>query len=178
MKKRFISLLLTVLMILSLFSGLSVNAYAATTAYGANVIEYTMGQGDYVLRICQKLGLNYYTCKDAIMILNNIYDGQWSKLAVGRVLTLPASDNDAVLIANGARTTTYNTGAAATTASTGAITGTATTGTVSTASTANFTSAKSADTLAYYLVPYTMSYGETVTTWASTSPSSIRSSSR
>ena len=162
MKKRFISLLLTVLMILSLFSGLSVNAYAATTAYGANVIEYTMGQGDYVLRICQKLGLNYYTCKDAIMILNNIYDGQWSKLAVGRVLTLPASDNDAVLIANGARTTTYNTGAAATTASTGTITGTATTGTVSTASTANFTSAKSADTLAYYLVPYTMSYGETV----------------
>ena len=162
MKKRFISLLLTVLMVLSLFSGLSVNAYAATTAYGANVIEYTMGQGDYVLRICQKLGLNYYTCKDAIMILNNIYDGQWSKLAVGRVLTLPASDNDAVLIANGARTTTYNTGAAATTASTGTITGTATTGTVSTASTANFTSAKSADTLAYYLVPYTMSYGETV----------------
>ena len=41
MKKRFISLLLTVLMVLSLFSGLSVNAYAATTAYGANTIEYT-----------------------------------------------------------------------------------------------------------------------------------------
>ena len=61
MKKRFISLLLTVLMVLSLFSGLTVNAYAATTAYGANTIEYTMGQGDYVLRICQKLGLNYYT---------------------------------------------------------------------------------------------------------------------
>ena len=164
MKKRFISLLLTVLMILSLFSGLSIHAYAATTAYGANTIEYTMGQGDYVLRICQKLGLNYYTCKDAIMILNNIYDGQWNKLAVGRVLTLPASDYDAVLITNGARTTTYNSGAAATTANTGvAITGTATTGTVSTANTASFVQAQaSADTLAYYLVPYTMSYGETV----------------
>ena len=160
MKKRFISLLLTVLMILSLFSGLSVNAYAATTAYGANTIEYTMGQGDYVLRICQQLGLNYYTCKDAIQILNNIYDGQWNTLTVGRVLTLPASDADAVLIANGARQTTVNTGAAATTLSTAPIV----TGTYSTANTATFNtgSAASADTLNYYLVPYTMSYGETV----------------
>jgi len=164
MKKRFISLLLTVLMVLSLFSGLSVNAYAATTAYGANTIDYTMGQGDYVLRICQKLGLNYYTCKDAIQILNNIYDGQWNRLTVGRVLTLPASDADAVLIANGARQTVVNTGAAATTASVGnVVTGTATTGTLSTANVATFNAAAaSADSLAYYLVPYTMSYGETV----------------
>ena len=161
MKKRIISMLLTVLMVMSLFSGLPLNAYAATTA-GANTIEYTMGAGDYVLRICQKFGLNYYTCKDAIMILNNIYDGQWNKLAVGRTLILPASDNDAVLIANGARLTNVNSGAASTTISTGTAatynTGTATTGT-SVATTATF---KSADSLAYYLVPYTMSAGENV----------------
>ena len=160
MKKRIISMLLTVLMVMSLFSGLTVNAHAATYN-GANTIEYTMAQGDFVLRICQKLGLNYYTCKPAIMILNNIQDGQWNKLTVGRTLTLPASDYDALLISNGAGTTVYNSGAAATTATTSNVTGTATTGTA-TAVTTSAAAAASADTLAYYLVPYTMSYGETV----------------
>lgn len=158
MKKRIISMLLTVLMIMSLFSGLTVTADAATYN-GANTIEYTMAEGDFVLRICQRLGLNYYTCKNAIMILNNITDGQWNKLTVGRTLTLPASDYDALLISNGAGTTAYNSGAAATTATTSTVTGTATTGTATTLSAAN---TASADTLAYYLVPYTMSYGETV----------------
>ena len=161
MKKRIISMLLTVLMVMSLFSGLTVNAHAATYN-GANTIEYTMAQGDFVLRICQKLGLNYYTCKPAIMILNNIQDGQWNKLTVGRTLTLPASDYDALLIANGAGTTVYNSGAAATTATTSNVTGTATTGTATAVTTSAAAAAASADTLAYYLVPYTMSYGETV----------------
>lgn len=163
MKKRIISMLLSVMMVMSLFSGLTVSADAANTVSGANTIEYTMANGDFVLRICQRLGLNYYTCKDAIMILNNINDGQWNKLAVGRTLILPASDYDALLIAQGARSTTYN---AASTATTGT-TGTATTGTASTtASTSTVNAAantaRNADTLAYYLVPYTMSYGETV----------------
>ena len=162
MKKRFISLLLTVLMVLSLFSGLSVNAYAATTAYGANTIEYTMGQGDYVLRICQKLGLNYYTCKDAIMILNNIYDGQWNKLAVGRVLTLPASDYDAVLIANGARTTTVNTGAPPPRPLPARRPSPVRPPPARSVATSTATFTVPADTLAYYLVPYTMSVGDTV----------------
>ena len=162
MKKRIISMLLTVLMVMSLFSGLTVSADAATTASGANVIEYTMAQGDFVLRICQRLGLNYYTCKDAIMMLNNINDGQWNKLAVGRTLLMPASDYDATVIVNSARAATYNSA----TAQTGAvITGTATTGT-STATTSSVNTASAvqsgADFLAYYLVPYTMSYGETV----------------
>ena len=160
MKKRIISMLLTVLMVMSLFSGLPLNAYAATTT-GANTIQYTMAAGDYVLRICQKLGLNYYTCKDAIMILNNIYDGQWNKLTVGRTLTLPASDADAILIANGAALTNVNSGATASTVSATYNTGTATTGT-SVATTTTFKAANTADSLAYYLVPYTISAGETV----------------
>ena len=159
MKKRIISMLLTVLMVMSLFSGLTVSADAATYN-GANTIDYTMAQGDFVLRICQRLGLNYYTCKPAIMALNNIQDGQWNKLTVGRTLTLPASDYDALLISNGAGTTVYNSGAAVTTATTSNVTGTATTGTATTVNPT--TAAASADTLAYYLVPYTMSYGETV----------------
>ena len=161
MKKRIISMLLTVLMVMSLFSGLTVTADAANYN-GANVIEYTMAQGDFVLRICQRLGLNYYTCKNAIMILNNITDGQWNKLTVGRTLTLPASDYDALLISNGAGTSVYNSGAASTTATTSNVTGTATVGNATVFNTAAAVAAASSDTLAYYLVPYTMSYGETV----------------
>jgi len=161
MKKRIISMLLTVLMVMSLFSGLTVTADAANYN-GANVIEYTMAQGDFVLRICQRLGLNYYTCKNAIMILNNITDGQWNKLTVGRTLTLPASDYDALLISNGAGTSVYNSGAASTTATTSNVTGTATVGNATVLNTAAAVAAASSDTLAYYLVPYTMSYGETV----------------
>ncbi|MBR1565170.1 MAG: hypothetical protein IJ649_00265 [Oscillospiraceae bacterium] len=159
MKKRIISMLLTVLMVMSLFSGLTVNAHAATYN-GANTIEYTMAEGDFVLRICQRLGLHSYTCKQAIMILNNIQDGQWNQLTVGRTLILPASDYDALLISNGAGTSVYSSGAAATTATTSNVTGTATTGTATVVNTT--AAAASADTLAYYLVPYTMSYGETV----------------
>lgn len=161
MKKRIISMLLTVLMVMSLFSGLTVGADAANYN-GANVIEYTMAQGDFVLRICQRLGLNYYTCKNAIMILNNITDGQWNKLTVGRTLLLPASDYDALLISNGAGTSVYNSGAASTTATTSNVTGTATVGNATVLNTAAAVAASSSDTLAYYLVPYTMSYGETV----------------
>lgn len=161
MKKRIISMLLTVLMVMSLFSGLTVTADAANYN-GANVIEYTMSQGDFVLRICQKLGLNYYTCKPAIMALNNIQDGQWNKLTVGRTLTLPASDYDALLISNGVGTSVYNSGAASTTATTSTVTGTATVGNAAVFNTAATVAAASSDKLAYYLVPYTMSYGETV----------------
>ena len=160
MKKRFISMLLVVLMVMSLFPGMSVSASAATVN-GANTIEYTMNNGDYVLRICQKLGLNYYTCKPAIMALNNIQEGQWNKLAVGRVLTMPASDNDALMLINGAPTSAQTSGAVQTTG----ITSTATTGntayaTTSTLSTSN--NVQTADLLGYYLVPYTMSVGDTV----------------
>ena len=156
MKKRFISVLLVVLMVMSLFTGLSTGASAAWN--GANTIEYTMQSGDYVLRICQKLGLNYYTCKPAIMALNNIQEGQWNKLAVGRVLTLPASDQDAILLTSGAPQTTQTSGAVQTT-------GTATTGNTAYATTStvnNNNAGRTADVLAYYLVPYTMSIGDTV----------------
>ena len=154
MKKRLISILLTVLMIMSLFSGMSLSAYADnTTVTTADTIKYTMVEGDYVLRICQRLGLNYYTCKQAIMALNNINDNQWNKLPIGKVLTLPASDADALLISTGR-----------------AVTGVSTTTPVTTTTTPTTTSPTSTtvvnqisnDPVAYYLIPYTMSNGETV----------------
>ena len=140
MKKRLISILLTVLMVMSLFSGMSLSAYAdTTTVLTADTIQYTMAEGDFVLRICQRLGLNYYTCKQAIMILNNINDGQWNKLPVGKVLTLPASDADAVLISSGKAVTgvgvTGSTGTTVTVPTTTTTTGTTTTTTTGKVST-------------------------------------------
>lgn len=135
-------MLLTVLMVMSLFSGMSISAYADDTAVG-NTVKYTMVEGDYVLRICQRLGLNFETCKAAIMKLNNITESQWTKLAVGRVLTLPASDSDAIAIMGGAAVSTGSTGTAG-------------------ASTAAGNNSVSGDPVAYYMIPYTMQSGDTV----------------
>ena len=144
MKKRIISALLTVLMVMSLFTGLSVSAYADDE--NPQVVEYTLKAGDYVLKLCQAQGINYFTCKDAIIKLNGLKsENDFRFLAVGRVIKLPATDAAALnIIASGS----IGTG----TGSTGS-TGT-TTGTVS--------AAKGSDSVAYYLIPYTIQRGETV----------------
>ena len=92
MKKRLISILLTMLMVMSLFSGMSVSAYADDAIDSMYYKEYTLVQGDYVLRICQKMGINYYTCKDAIMALNNITsENGFRYLSVGTTVKIPVS---------------------------------------------------------------------------------------
>ena len=98
MKKKLISMLLAVLMIISLFSGMGISAHAET---GYSTVKYTLQAGDYVLRVCQRMGLNFYVCRETIMKLNNITDAQWRFLAVGREILLPASDADAVIINRG-----------------------------------------------------------------------------
>ena len=106
MKKRLISMLLTVLMVMSLVTGMSVSAYADDTTDG--VVEYTLSEGDFVLRLCQRQGINYFTCKDAIMKLNGIKsEAEFSRLAVGRVIKLPATDAAAAAI-SGARKPPHN----------------------------------------------------------------------
>ena len=147
MKKRLISMLLAVLMVVSLFSGMSVSAYADNATY--NTIKYTMVAGDYVLRICQRLGLNFYVCKDVIMRLNNITDAQWRYLPVGKEILLPASDGDAVAFLTG------KPAASSTPTTTTTVTTTPTTVAAPSTKTNN-------DVLAYYLVPHTMGSGETV----------------
>ncbi len=141
MKKRIISALLTVLMVMSLFTGLSVSAYADDE--NPQVVEYTLNAGDYVLKLCQAQGINYFTCKDAIIKLNGLKsENDFRFLAVGRVIKLPATDAAALnIIASGSTGT--GTGSTGTT-----------TGTVSTA--------KGSDSVAYYLIPYTIQRGETV----------------
>ena len=141
MKKRIISALLTVLMVMSLFTGLSVSAYADDE--NPQVVEYTLKAGDYVLKLCQAQGINYFTCRDAIIKLNGLKsENDFRFLAVGRVIKLPATDAAALnIIASG---------------STG--TGTGSTGTT----TGTVSAAKGSDSVAYYLIPYTIQRGETV----------------
>ena len=146
MKKRLISMLLTVLMVASLFGGMSVSAYA-DEEYATQ--EYTLKSGDTLLKVCNQLGLNWYSCQTAINKLNNISEAQYRKLSVGQVITLPATNEDAVKIAK-------------TTISSGSTTG----GTVITGSTGSTGSSTSASAsgvnAAYWLIPYTMQKGETV----------------
>ena len=146
MKKRLISMLLTVLMVASLFGGMSVSAYA-DEEYATQ--EYTLKSGDTLLKVCNKLGLNWYSCQTAINKLNNISEAQYRKLSVGQVITLPATNEDAVKIAKTNISSGSTTGGTVITGGTGS-TGSSTSGTASSVN------------AAYWLIPYTMQKGETV----------------
>ena len=155
MKKRLICMLLSVLMIVSLFVGTSVSANAETVSY--STMTYRMASGDYVLRICQRLGLNYYVCKTAIMKLNNINnDDQWRHLPVGKLLTLPSTDADAVVITTGHGSTAKTT----TTTTSSVVTSTVAAATPS--SNAKTTATASGDTIWFWIVPYQLRSGETI----------------
>ena len=99
MKKRALSLLLSLALVLALFCGMSVNAYAD------NTVQVTMKAGETVLSICQRLGIDFYANQAWIMKTNNITN--FSALKVGTTLTLPtgktAADNT---VAAGTGTTT------------------------------------------------------------------------
>ncbi|MDO4989545.1 MAG: hypothetical protein Q4E45_03470 [Eubacteriales bacterium] len=169
MKKRLICMLLTVLMIVSVFAGAALSANAETVSY--STMTYRMASGDYVLRICQKLGLNYYVCKNAIMKLNNITENQWRYLPVGKLLTLPATDADAVVITtgHGSTATTSSVTTPVATVSAASTTTTATSKTTSTAAAATASTSKTntnpmaKDVCWWYLTPYRLGAGETVT---------------
>ena len=82
---RFISLLLCVVMIMSLFTGL------AGSASADDVIVHEVQSGEILLKICEKHGLNYYACKNAIMALNGFAsEADMGKLSVGQKIKLPA----------------------------------------------------------------------------------------
>ena len=144
MKKRLISMLLTVLMVASLFGGMSVSAYA-DEAYATQ--EYTLKSGDTLLKVCTKLGLNWFSCQTAINKLNNISEAQYRKLSVGQTIKLPATNEDAVKIVK-AGTSSGSTGGTVISGGTGS-------------STSGSASASGVNA-AYWLIPYTMQKGETV----------------
>lgn len=138
---RFISLLLCVVMIMSLFTGLTGSASAD------DVITHEVQSGEIMLKICEKHGLNYYACKDAIMALNGFTsETQLAKLSVGQKLKLPASDG----LAKTATTST----AVVTSTTVGNTTLTTTTNYVGTTATGG--------NVAFYLTPYTVQAGDTL----------------
>ncbi len=141
MKKRFISMLLAVLLVVSLFGGTSVSAYADSDY---NTFKYTIVSGDTLLQICNNSGLNFYTCQTAINKLNNFTsEAQYRKLYVGQVITLPASNEDAAKIAS-----SY-------------VSGGSTSGGTSTGGSTS--SGNVSGNVAYWLIPYTIQSGETIT---------------
>ena len=143
MKKRLISLLMTVVMLVSLCSVFTVSAAA-----DAQVATVTLASGDSVLKICQAHGIDYYTYKDLIMKLNGITDeSQFSKLPVGKQIVLPISNAAAAALSGS-------------TATVSGATGTGTTGTGLTSGTVS--SLPSGDRVAYYLVTYKVQRGDTI----------------
>ena len=148
MKKRLISLLLTLVMLVSLCATFTVSASA-----DAQVTTVTLNSGDTVLKLCQKIGVDYYAHKNLIMKLNGVTsEAQFSKLSVGAKIVLPVSN-----------------AAAANLAGTGAVTGTVpaapVAGTVTGTSapvSGTTSSIPAGDYASYYLVAYTIQPGETI----------------
>lgn len=148
MKKRLISILLLVLMVMSLFTGMSVSAYADNTVSSKLYTEYKLAEGDWVAKVCSKLGVNYYDVREAVMLLNNITsEGQFSKLATGKVVKIPVSSAAAAQVVSTLKNVS------STTSPNGTASGSTITGTSSLGSTAP---------IAYYLISHTMRSGETV----------------
>ena len=143
-KSRFISLLLCVCMVMSLFVGLTESARAD------DVIDYVVVNNDYLFKICQRHGLNYYQVKGAIMALNGFTsEQQLNRLSVGQHIKLPASNAIAATV----KSTTSTTVSTSTT-----VGGTTTT----TSTTSTLSGNLSGYTVAYYLAPVVVKSGDTL----------------
>ena len=137
---RFISLLLCVVMIMSLFTGL------AGSASADDIITHEVQSGEILMKICEKYGLNYYNSKNAIMQLNGFTsEAQLARLSVGQKLKLPAS--------NAAAGTVSTTTATVTTTTVGGTTLT---------TTSYVAGAVAGGNVAFYLTPYTVKAGDTL----------------
>lgn len=89
-------------MLVSLCASFTTSAAAADT----NTVTVTMKRGDKVADLCTQLGVNYYTHKNLIMSMNGFTsEKQFSGLAVGTQVTLPASETAAAALESGAATT-------------------------------------------------------------------------
>ena len=137
---RFISLLLCVVMIMSLFTGL------AGSASADDVITHEVQSGEILMKICEKYGLNYYNCKNAIMQLNGFTnENQLAKLSVGQKLKLPASNAVAGTVSTTTATVT-----------------TTTVGGTTLTTTSYAAGAVAGGSVAFYLTPYTVKAGDTL----------------
>ncbi len=83
MKKRLFCLFLCLCLFTGLFAGTGAVAFAA-----GDTITVTLERGDTVGSLCKKLGVDFQANYEWITKTNNI--GNYSKLAVGRTIVLPA----------------------------------------------------------------------------------------
>ena len=88
MKKRLLSLLLTVCMVVMLFTGLAVTASAADTIKGY-LVSYTFQAGDTMYGVCDAKGIDANTQLNTIARINNITN--YNYMLPGKVLWLPSS---------------------------------------------------------------------------------------
>lgn len=144
-KSRFISLLLCVCMVMSLFVGVAESASA-----DGDVIDYVVANGDYLFKVCQRMGLNYYQVKGAIMALNGFTsEQQLNRISVGQHIKLPATNAVAATVKS-STTTTVSTSTT--------VGGTTTTTTTTSSLSGNL----GGYTVAYYLAPVVVKSGDTL----------------
>jgi LysM repeat protein len=148
MRKKLISLLLTLVMAVGMVLTMSVTAFAEPA-----VTIVTVAKGDTVTSICKKYGVDYYTYKKIIMALNCVSDeSEFSKIKVGGQFVVPVSEAAAISLSNAAGSVTI-------TGSTGA----QTSGSTSTAKEPGLaTQIPATDSVGYYIVSYTVESGDTI----------------
>lgn len=141
MKKRIISLLLTVLMVAGMFTCLTVSASADYDK--SNMIAYTMKSGDNVYTVCRSKGIDFYANYDLITAVNAIRS--YSAIAPGTVIYLP---KPGVSYADVSKDTGSS--------------GSSTSGSSTSTGSASGVTIPAGDFVAYYLIPYKMQSGDTV----------------
>lgn len=136
--KRFLSMVMAIVLAVSLFAGISVTASA-----DGEIVNYSVKSGDYLFKICRNQGLDYYACKSAIMALNGFTsETQLNRIYVGQTIKLPASNAVAATVTTTTVTTTT-------------VGGTPVSSTTSTV-------VAGGDEVAFFIVPHTVVSGETL----------------
>lgn len=128
--KKLTRMLACALLCCALVSAPGVTAFAE-----GDVVSVTVADGDSVLGICQRLGVDFYTYKSVIKTLNGFTsDTQLENITVGSMLYLPASNERAAYLTQSfAATGTGTTTAAASGTTAGTITSAAAVGSTATA---------------------------------------------
>ena len=87
MKKRLLSLLLTVCLLAALFTGLATPAAAADTITGY-LVKYVFQAGDTIYGVCEAKGIDFATNLNKIAKINNITN--YNYMMPGKVLWIPS----------------------------------------------------------------------------------------
>ncbi len=147
MKKTLTRILLSICVVAILVSCMGLTAFADDT------VKYTVKNGDFLLQICNSLGVNFHRNEAWIISANNLKNV--NQISVGQVLVLPLFDT--VADPTRANKALANAGTAvATTATTAATT------TTTASTTATISGLHTGDSVVSFLVNHTMASGETV----------------